>query len=116
LSISGASAAFARREGGGRRRRKPRRGDHVEPHHRLELVDVGVDERRHGRDACIVHQHGDRLVEPEASLDLGEVDRFVEISLQRLDRDACLGADLGGQRGEPRLVARDQQQIVAPLG
>ena len=101
-----------------RRRRIGETGERpdIERDHVVHRIDIGVEQRRHGRNARIVDQHRDAGVGAQPRFDAPEIGLVVEIRGDDVDAPAGLVGELLCQIVEALAVARHQDQIVAAPG
>ena len=97
-------AAAARDEAGHRGVGQPGERADIEADHLIHLLDVGIEQRRRGADAGIVHQQRDARVGAQRRLDPGQIRLVVEVGCDRLDRPA--GLAFQALRPTPRAGSR----------
>ena len=110
-------AVTALEHAGDRGTGEPEDGPDEDPQHALLVVDVAGHEPLVHREPGVVDQDVDRAVPVgQSRLDTSAAVVLGEVGGQHLDRDAVRGAELGGQRLQPGLVAGDEDEVVAVLG
>ena len=92
---------------------EPRQRRDVEVDHLLHGVDVGLQKRLERADTRIVDQHRDAGIGGEDRLDSLQIRLVVEVGGDGFDGAAGRAGDAVGHLVQPRLVARDEDEVVA---
>ncbi|MNR17699.1 hypothetical protein D3C85_1343780 [compost metagenome] len=88
---------------------------HVELDHRVEAIQVGIQQATADGHARVVHQQADRSVAAQPLRHAAQIGLVGQVGLHHLHLYPSLLTQLRRQGFQARLVTGNQQQVVAPL-
>ncbi len=93
--------------------RQPHGRDHVQPVHLFLAADVGFEKESVRAEAGVVDQQAEARFVADAIGDAIEIGVGGQIGSHEIGGNAIGFRHFGGERAQPILAPRDQQQIVA---